>query len=133
MFSHVTVGTRDLARAAAFYDAVLIPLGLCRREVLPDGGPAAACWVQAGAALPRFYAYMPFNRQPASVGNGGMVAFLAPSAAAVDAAFRAGLRAGGADDGAPGERANYGAGYYGAYMRDPDGNKVHLAFRGDLS
>jgi catechol 2,3-dioxygenase-like lactoylglutathione lyase family enzyme len=133
MFSHVTVGTRDLARAAAFYDALLLPLGLRRREVLPDGGPAAACWVLPGQVLPRFYVFMPFNRQPASAGNGSMVAFLAPSPAAVDAAFRAGLDAGGADEGAPGERANYGPGYYGAYLRDPDGNKIHLAFRGDLA
>ncbi|PYA53365.1 lactoylglutathione lyase, partial [Serratia marcescens] len=66
MFSHITVGVSDLDAAAAFYDAILLPLGLQRREVTPDGGPAARCWVMPGQALPRFYAYQPFDRQPAS-------------------------------------------------------------------
>ena len=133
MFSHITVGTRDLAQASAFYDAVLAPLGLRRRAVVPDGGPEAACWVSPQQTLPRFYVYMPFDRQPASVGNGSMVAFLAPSAAAVTAAHAAGLAAGGQDEGAPGERPHYAVGYFGAYLRDPDGNKVHLVYRGDLA
>ena len=132
MFSHVSVGTRDLERAGAFYDAVLAPIGLCRRAVVPDGGPAAACWVQPGRPLPRFYVYVPFDGQLASAGNGSMVAFLAPSVAAVDRAYDSGLRAGGQGEGAPGERARYGTGYYGAYLRDLDGNKLHLVYRGDL-
>ena len=61
-----------------------------------------------------------------------MVAFLAPSPSAVEAAHAAGLTAGGADEGIPGPRSHYGEGYYDAYLRDPDGNKVHLVFRGDL-
>lgn len=93
MFSHVTVGTRDLERAGRFYDAVLSPLGLRRRPVSPDGGPAALCWVAAHAA---------------------------------------GLAHGGADAGAPGPRPRYGNGYYGAYLRDPDGNKIHIVHRADL-
>lgn len=48
MFSHITVGVSDLDAAAAFYDAILLPLGLQRREVTPDGGPAARCWVMPG-------------------------------------------------------------------------------------
>ncbi len=132
MFSHVTVGCSDLGRAAAFYDAALAPLGLVRRTVTPDGGPAAACWVHPDRLLPRFYVFMPYNREPATAGNGSMIAFLAPSTAAVDAAYAAGIAAGGTDEGAPGPRTHYGNGYYGAYLRDPDGNKVHLAHRGDL-
>lgn len=132
MFSHVTLGCSDLERAAAFYDAVLIPLGLQRRVVTPDGGPQAACWILPGHPLPRFYVYLPFDRKPASVGNGGMVAFAAPSPATVDAAYAAGLVADGTDEGAPGPRPHYGAGYYGAYLRDPDGNKVHIVHRGDV-
>jgi catechol 2,3-dioxygenase-like lactoylglutathione lyase family enzyme len=132
MFSHVTVGCADLERAAAFYDAVLAPIGLMRRAVTPDGGPPAACWVIPGQPLPRFYVYIPFDGRPATAGNGGMVAFTAPSPAAVDAAHRAGLAAGGADEGAPGPRPRYGEGYYGGYLRDPDGNKVHIVHRGDL-
>ena len=133
MFSHITVGTQDLQRACAFYDAVLPPLGLRRRTVVPDGGPLAACWVTPDHTLPRFYVYMPFDRQPASAGNGSMVAFLAPNAEAVINAHAAGMAAGGTDEGPPGERPHYAPGYFGAYLRDPDGNKVHLVFRGDLA
>jgi catechol 2,3-dioxygenase-like lactoylglutathione lyase family enzyme len=132
MFSHVTVGTTNLQRTAEFYDAILFPLGLKRRQVTPDGGPEAACWIAPDQLLPRFYVYMPFNHEPATAGNGSMVAFLAPSTQAVDVAYFAGLRAGGIDEGAPEERRRYGSGYYGAYIRDPDGNKVHIVYRGDL-
>ena len=132
MFSHITVGTNDLDQAAAFYDAVLIPLGLCRRTVTPDGGPTSACWVKPDSALPRFYVYSPYDRNEARTGNGSMVAFSAPSPDAVDVAYTAGLHAGGSDEGAPGLRRQYGEGYYGAYLRDPDGNKVHVVHRGDL-
>jgi catechol 2,3-dioxygenase-like lactoylglutathione lyase family enzyme len=132
MFSHITVGTRDIERSAQFYDAVLKPLGLIRRPVTADGGPAAACWIVLGQALPRFYVYVPFDRGSASVGNGSMVAFLAPTPTAVDAGYAAGISAGGTDQGQPGPRERYGDGYYGAYLRDPDGNKVHLAYRGDV-
>ena len=132
MFSHVTVGCRDLEKAVAFYDAILGPVGLKRRVVTPDGGPPGACWVEPDRTLPSFYVYMPFNRKPATVGNGSMVAFSAPSIAAVDAAYAAGVDAGGTDEGTPGPRLHYGTGYYGAYLRDPDGNKVHVVYRGDL-
>ncbi|MGV8833331.1 MAG: VOC family protein [Devosia sp.] len=131
MFSHITVGSDDLARAGRFYDALLSPLGLRRRVVKPDGGPPALCWT-GDAPVPRFYVYSPFDGAAASAGNGAMTAFLAPTIAAVDAAFAAGIAAGGDDEGAPGPRPHYGDGYYGAYLRDPDGNKLHLAFRGDL-
>ena len=132
MFSHITVGASNLERSADFYDALLTPLGLKRRLVTPDGGPSAACWVSPSGVLPRFYVYSPYDRMPASAGNGSMVAFLAPSSTAVDAAYAAGIAAGGCDEGGPGLRARYGPGYYGAYLRDPDGNKVHVVFRGDV-
>ena len=132
MFSHVTVGCNDLAAAARFYDAVLAALGMVRREVTPDGGPRALCWVGRERPLPRFYVYRPLDGAAASPGNGAMTAFLAPSPAAVDAAYAAGLAAGGIDEGAPGERPHYGPDYYGAYLRDPGGNKLHIVHRGDL-
>jgi catechol 2,3-dioxygenase-like lactoylglutathione lyase family enzyme len=132
MFSHVTVGCTDLERAAAFYDAILAPIGLVRRPVTPDGGPAAACWVMPDMLLPRFYVYIPFDGNAASAGNGSMVAFAAPSPGAVDAAHKAGLASGGSDEGAPGPRTRYGKGYYACYLRDPDGNKVQIAHRGDI-
>jgi Lactoylglutathione lyase and related lyases len=133
LFSHVTVGVNDLSRAGRFYDAILEPLGLRRRPVTPDGGPPSLCWIRPGESLPRFYAYSPFNGLPATPGNGSMVAFLAPSEAAVIAAHAAGLAAGGTDEGAPGPRPHYGDGYFGAYLRDPDGNKVHIVYRGDIT
>ncbi|MFC6632100.1 VOC family protein [Microbulbifer taiwanensis] len=132
MFSHATVGCSNIDTAIAFYDAVLVPLGLKQRIVTPDGGPPSACWIYPGSALPRFYVYIPFDGKPASNGNGSMVAFTAPSIEAVNAAYAAGIAAGGTDDGPPGPRAHYGAGYYGAYLRDPDGNKIHVVYRGDL-
>lgn len=132
MLSHITVGASDLGRAGRFYDALLSPLGLKRRIVSPDGGPEALCWVATHASLPRFYVYKPFNGGTATAGNGSMVAFLAPSIAAVNTAYADGLAHGGRDDGAPGPRPRYGDGYYGAYLRDPDGNKVHIVHRADL-
>ncbi len=132
MFSHITVGCADLNRAVAFYDALLQPLGLVRREVAFDAGPASACWVQPRRALPRFYVYLPRNGLQATAGNGAMVAFNAQSHESVRAAYSAGIAAGGSDEGAPGERPQYGKGYYGAYLRDPDGNKLHIVHRGDL-
>ena len=132
LFSHVTVGVTDLDRAGRFYDAILAPLGLIQRQVTPDGGPAARCWVSAGKKLPRFYAYAPFNGAPATAGNGTMVAFLAADENVVRAAHTAGLSTGGTDEGAPGPRPHYGPRYFGAYLRDPDGNKIHIVYRGDL-
>jgi catechol 2,3-dioxygenase-like lactoylglutathione lyase family enzyme len=130
MFSHITVGVIDLDSAASFYDAFLSPLGLTQRAVVPDGGPPSRCWHRQGESSPRFYAYIPFDGQPSSHGNGSMVAFLAPSVAAVDRAYAEGLKTGGTDDGAPGPRPSYGPSYYGAYLRDPDGNKLHVVHRG---
>lgn len=132
MFSHITVGAEDLDRAGRFYDAVLTPLGLSRRPVLADGGPRSLCWHREGAGLPRFYVYRPFNGHPASAGNGSMVAFRAASPEAVVESHAAGLAAGGFDEGPPGPREHYAPGYFGAYLRDPDGNKVHIAYRPDV-
>ena len=132
MFSHVTVGCTDLDKSASFYDALLAPLGLIRREVIPDGGPPSACWVHPTRTLPRFYVYLPHNGLRASPGNGSMLAFQAEDDEAVRSAYCAGLEAGGTDEGPPGERPRYGKGYYGAYLRDPDGNKLHIVHRADL-
>ena len=132
MLSHVTVGCDDLGAAAHFYDAVLTRLGLIRREVTADGGPMACCWVARDRLLPRFYVYQPFDGGKATAGNGALTAFMAASPEMVDAAYAAGLAAGGLDEGAPGARPHYGVGYYGAYLRDPGGNKIHIVHRGDL-
>lgn len=131
MLSHITVGVRDLDRAARFYDPVLAAIGLTQRPVQADGGPPSLCWVAPDRPLPRFYAYLPYDRAPSTAGNGSMVAFLAPSTDAVELAYSLGLEHGGQDEGPPGPRPHYGPNYFSAYMRDPDGNKIHIVCRSD--
>lgn len=132
MFSHIIVGTNNLLKAELFYNALLFPLSFVQRKVIPDGGPASRCWVKEGSALPRFYVYTPLNNAVATAGNGSMTAFLAASKADVETSYLAGLGMGGKCEGKPGFRDHYGEGYYGAYLRDLDGNKLHIVFRGDL-
>lgn len=122
MFSHVTIGVSDTARAKAFYEPVLAPLGIELRTF----GPQFVSWHQHGEALPFFTALTPFDDALPSAGNGAMVAFLAPDRTAVDAAYATAMEAGGLCEGPPGLRPQYHASYYGAYMRDPDGNKIHV-------
>jgi catechol 2,3-dioxygenase-like lactoylglutathione lyase family enzyme len=123
MFSYVSLGTRDITRATAFYDAVLAQLGHARiAEYDPDGSSAAWGLDDPG---PHLWVTEPFDGNPASLGNGTMVSFLAQSRAAVDAFHAAALAFGGHDEGAPGLRAQYGPHFYAAYVRDPDGNKLN--------
>ena len=133
MFSHVTLGADDLDAAGRFYDALLIPLGLERREVKPDGGAVGLCWRLKGQRTPWFFVFRPFDGRPATAGNGTMLAFLAPSEEVVRQCYAAAMAAGGRCEGPPGERPHYAPGYYGAYLRDPQGNKVHVTYRGDLA
>ncbi len=122
MFSHVTVGTDDLERARVFYTAVFAPLGVELQMTEPDWlgfGPR-------GAAMPSFFVLHPLDGNPPSVGNGTMTAFNAQDARAVDAVHAAALSGGGRCEGPPGLRPHYHADYYGAYFRDPDGNKLHV-------
>lgn len=133
MFSHVTLGTNDLDAARRFYDALLTPLGLERRAIKPDGGAVGLCWRKPGARVPWFFVFQPYDKRPANPGNGTMVAFLAPSAEIVRQCYDAAMAAGGRCEGPPGERPHYAPGYYGAYLRDPEGNKVHVTYRGDLA
>jgi catechol 2,3-dioxygenase-like lactoylglutathione lyase family enzyme len=117
IFTHVTVGTNDLAKARAFYDAALAPLGLKR---LNDLGENGSIW---GAEAPEFFVLKPANGQPASVANGGTISFAAPSRAAVAGFHKAALAQGGADEGAVGPRSWHPTAYAG-YCRDLDGNKL---------
>ena len=125
MFSHITMGTHDLTRATVFYDAVLAPLGIKR---IANQYQDWAAWLRPGDGQ-KFWVGLPYNQLPASWGNGTMVAFAAASRAVVDAAYAAAIAAGARDEGAPGPRPDYGPDYYGAYVRDHDGNKVHFVCR----
>jgi catechol 2,3-dioxygenase-like lactoylglutathione lyase family enzyme len=130
MFSHVIIGARDLRRLGGFYDAVLAPLGLEREPAEDDGGPTGIGWRRPGTRWPVFYVQLPWNGLPATWGNGVQVSFGAPSRDAVDLAFGAALDNGGTDEGAPGLRPHYAADYYGAYCRDPEGNKLCIVHAG---
>lgn len=130
MFSYVSLGTRDLARAMRFYDAVLAPLGHARIEDY-DPEDRSAAWGLDDPG-PHLWVTQPFDGQPASVGNGTMVSFLAGSRAAVDAFHAAALAHGGTDEGTPGLRLQYGPHFYAGYVRDPDGNKLNaVCYRPD--
>jgi catechol 2,3-dioxygenase-like lactoylglutathione lyase family enzyme len=120
MFSHVTVGSNDIAKAKAFYESLVKPLGLvCKADFAPN----AAGFGRADGR-PQFWIVKPIDKNPATVGNGITVGLDAPDRPSVDAAYTAGMQAGGKDEGAPGLRTHYHPNYYGAYLRDPDGNKV---------
>lgn len=134
MLSYVYLGTNDLARAITFYGAALTPLGM-RRCVTNDAAwdRVSAGWgiyEDDGARELAFWIGTPFDQKPASAGNGGMVAFSAPSWKAVDDFYSAALANGGTDEGAPGVRLHYSADFYAAYVRDPDGNKIAAVCRG---
>ncbi len=118
MLHHVSIGVGDLARSAAFYDAVLGALGYPRFMEKPgttswrpsDGGPAF--WINQRDGL------------SVAPDNGTHIAFWADSNARVDAFYAAAIEAGARDDGPPGFRPEYRDTYYGAFVLDPDGHKV---------
>ncbi len=117
MIGYVTVGTSDLARAAKFYDAIAAEMGTARMMEFETG----IAWGSPGGGA-GIGAMKPFDGQPATVGNGTMVALEARDNAQVDKLYEIALANGGSDEGAPGVR---GGGFYAAYFRDPDGNKLN--------
>ena len=121
IISHVSLGTNDFEKAAAFYDAVLSILGCKRVEEFPDA-------VAYGKMYPEFWIQTPINGEPAAVGNGTHIGFVAESKELVDQFHEAALAAGATDVGAPGPRPDYGEPYYGCFVIDPDGHKIEAAF-----
>jgi len=126
MFSHIMVGVSDFKRAMAFYTPVLQALGVQFR-FLEEDRPWAG-WQSSPEPRPLFLIGRPHNQAPHQPGNGQMVAFLAQSRADVDRVHALALVNGGTCEGPPGLRPEYNAHYYGAYFRDPDGNKLCVAF-----
>lgn len=125
MLDHVGLEVSDLARSARFYDAVFARLGIRRVHE----GPAAIAY---GRHEPRLWIV---QRGVGGTGSGvggpgGHVAIAASGRVAVDAAHAAGLAAGGADDGSPGPRPQYGPRYYAAYLLDPDGLRIEVVAGG---
>ncbi len=122
MLSHVHIGVNDFERAFSFYAAVLPELGWVLRFVERERPWAG--WQWGDRDRPLVVVGAPFDGQRAAVGNGQMVAFLAPSRDAVRAFHSLALARGASDEGAPGLRPEYHRDYYGAYVRDPEGNKL---------
>jgi predicted lactoylglutathione lyase len=122
MIGYVTLGTKDIARAARFYDALLAEFGAKRAMDMET----FIVWA-ADPKGPMLSVTEPFDKKPATVGNGVMVALAASSKAQVDAIHRKALELGAKDEGPPGPR---GDGFYAAYFRDLDGNKLNAFFMG---
>ena len=118
MIGYITLGTNDLPRAAAFYDALFGAMGI-RRTM--DFGRGIA-WGRS-MTEPGFGVMKPFDGQPATRGNGTMIALVVDSKDKVDALYKKAMELGATDEGAPGPR---GEGFYAAYFRDLDGNKLNF-------
>lgn len=121
MIAFTMIGTNDLKKSAAFYDALIAEMGGKRAVDLgdailyvgPDGGPL-------------FSITQPADGKPATVGNGTMIALAAPDDASIDRWHAKALSLGAVDGGAPGARTRGPLKFYAAYFRDPDGNKLNF-------
>jgi catechol 2,3-dioxygenase-like lactoylglutathione lyase family enzyme len=116
MIGYVTLGTNDLPRATAFYDALLAEIGAKRLFEFDRG-------IGWGVSMdkPSLGVMTPYDGQPATRGNGTMVGLVVDAADKVDAVYARAIALGGTDEGLPGPR---GTGFYAAYFRDLDGNKL---------
>ena len=123
MIGYVTFGTNDLDRAAKFYDAIAAEMGTGRMMEFETYIAWGSMDGPAGIAATK-----PFDGQPATVGNGTMVALQAKDRAQVDRIYEIALANGGSDEGAPGPRGEDG--FYAGYFRDPDGNKLNALTMG---
>lgn len=118
MIGYVTIGTNDIKRAAAYYDKLLADLGAKRIMDFET----FIVW-STGKGKTALAVTEPYNKMPATVGNGVMVAFDVGKPALVDKMYKKAMELGGSDEGAPGPR---GEGFYCGYFRDLDGNKLNF-------
>lgn len=125
MFSHVFLGVSDFERALGFYRPLMAVLQIAERFCDPSRPWAG--WQSSPDPRPLFIIGSPYDGLAHERGNGQMVAFLAGNRTGVDRAYAVALASGGSSEGAPGLRPEYHAHYYGAYFRDPDGNKLCVA------
>ena len=125
MIAYTLVGTNDLEKSTAFYDALLAEIG-GKQAVTVD-----RIILYVGAkGTPFFGIAKPIDGQPATVSNGSMVAFSAGSPEEVDRLYAKALDLGATDEGAPGPRTNQGLSFYAGYFRDLDGNKLNFFYMG---
>ena len=122
MIGYVVLGTNDLPRAKSFYDTLLAEMGVSR---LMEFGGRGYGWA-ASMDQPMLCIMTPYNEEPATVGNGVMAGISVASRDMVDRMHAKALELGGADEGQPGLRAVGGDGFYAAYFRDLDGNKLDV-------
>jgi catechol 2,3-dioxygenase-like lactoylglutathione lyase family enzyme len=128
MIGYATLGTKDIVKARAFYDALLGIVGAKRIMEFGDDLGGFTMW-GTGWDKPGVAVTLPYDKQPATVGNGNMIALTVDQRSLVDALHAKALELGGTCEGAPGLRGDEGPqAFYGAYFRDLDGNKL-AAFR----
>ena len=122
--NYIMLGSNDVPKARAFFDQVFPVIGgFMEAEYMPH----AFCYKLRGGG--RIWVATPYDQDAAVPGNGNMLGLACETRAEVDEAYRVALENGGTDEGAPGPRPMYGPDFYGAYVRDLDGNKmsfVHL-------
>jgi predicted lactoylglutathione lyase len=123
MIGYTSLGTNDLSRSGAFYDALLADFGAQRVFEQPD----FIVW-SAGENSPAFSVHVPFDGNAATVGNGTMIALSAASRDQVDALYKKAISLGASSEGEPGQRHENG--FYAAYFRDFDGNKLNIHHMG---
>ena len=121
MIGYAMLGTNDPDRARAFYTPLIDLLG---GRALPRPSADTRIWFVGASGGAPVCIMQPWDGAPATVGNGGMLAFTAKSYAQVGAVHAKALELGGVDEGAPGFRGPEEDLFYGAYFRDPDGNKI---------
>jgi len=122
MIGYLTLGNNNLKKAAAFHDKIAAEMGLGRVMETDTFIAWGSDDGSAGLGLTQ-----PFDGKPMSVGNGVMVALAAKDKAEVDSIYKLALSIGGTDEGPPGQR---GEGFYAAYFRDPEGNKLNAFVMG---
>jgi catechol 2,3-dioxygenase-like lactoylglutathione lyase family enzyme len=118
LIDHISIAVRDLHSAEKFYAALLAPLGMTKLREWPEaavgfGKKYPEFWINRRDAMPR----IPDD-------SGVHICLRAPNTASIDAFHSAALKAGGTSDGTPGLRPEYHGGYYAAFIRDPDGNRI---------
>ena len=118
MIDHISIAVSDLTKADAFYSAVLAALGFAKMREWPGAA------IGFGKKHPEFWINQRETMARVAADSGVHICLRAPAAAAVDAFHAAALKAGGTSDGPPGLRPHYNEGYYAAFIRDPDGNRI---------
>jgi catechol 2,3-dioxygenase-like lactoylglutathione lyase family enzyme len=118
MIDHISVAVRDLGKGESFYAAVLAALGMTKLREWPNAA------IGFGKKYPEFWINVRKDMERVRDDSGIHICLRAPDTATVDAFHAAAIKAGGTSDGEPGLRPHYYAGYYAAFVRDPDGNRI---------